>query len=324
MNEEIPGQPHPAPGLTPLPQQADPLAAIPATGDPLSAPAPVGGNPMYGVPPVTPQPGYPAQPGHPDPAHATPPGGYPPPAYPGQPYPAQQYPGQQYPGYPGQPYPGHPAPYPMYGPPDSGRTNGFAIASLIFGILGGLLGIVFGLIALGQIRRRGDRGRGLAVAGLSLSVAWFTAIVALIAIGLAIGDDSETSTTVTSGGRPSAASSEPADVRTDKLAAGDCIATITDADTVYDLPVVACSQRHEGEVYTVFTLPAGAFPGDAKVEAQAEKRCDRSIEPYAIGRFADAEIYYVYPSSRSWTVDRSVTCIAVAPEGAKWTGSMVK
>lgn len=49
---------------------------------------------------------------------------------------------------------------------DSGRTNMMAILALVFGIGGGLLGIVFGHIALAQIRRTGEQGRGLALAGL--------------------------------------------------------------------------------------------------------------------------------------------------------------
>src|SRR5215831_2024091 len=55
-------------------------------------------------------------------------------------------------------------------PPPRRPTNGFAIASLIFGILGGVvLSVIFGLVALSQIRRRQQSGRGLAIAGLALS-----------------------------------------------------------------------------------------------------------------------------------------------------------
>lgn len=50
----------------------------------------------------------------------------------------------------------------------SNRTNTMAILSLIFGFGGGLLGIVFGHIALSQIKRSGESGRGLAIAGTTL------------------------------------------------------------------------------------------------------------------------------------------------------------
>ncbi|WP_230598320.1 DUF4190 domain-containing protein [Rhodococcoides fascians] len=51
----------------------------------------------------------------------------------------------------------------------------------MFGIIGGLLGVVFGHIALSQIKRTGEGGHGLAVAGLALGyiyvVFWFLLIV---------------------------------------------------------------------------------------------------------------------------------------------------
>lgn len=49
------------------------------------------------------------------------------------------------------------------------RTNGLAIASLVTGILGfSILSVIFGHIALNQIGRSREEGRGLAIAGLVL------------------------------------------------------------------------------------------------------------------------------------------------------------
>jgi peptidyl-prolyl cis-trans isomerase B (cyclophilin B) len=64
----------------------------------------------------------------------------------------------------GSPY--GPGPYP-YPPP--AQTNGMAVASLICAFLFAPLGIVFGHISLSQIKRTGEEGRGLAVAGLVIS-----------------------------------------------------------------------------------------------------------------------------------------------------------
>lgn len=63
--------------------------------------------------------------------------------------------------------------------PQPQQTSGFAIASLVFGILGGLLSLVFGYIALSQIKRSGGLrgGRGLAIAGVSLGWIWWSFIV---------------------------------------------------------------------------------------------------------------------------------------------------
>jgi hypothetical protein len=59
------------------------------------------------------------------------------------------------------------------GPPQKPRTNGFAVAALVIGIVGlcgcvGILGLVFGTIAKSQIAEHGDAGEGLADAGMVL------------------------------------------------------------------------------------------------------------------------------------------------------------
>ncbi|MGA2831005.1 MAG: DUF1707 and DUF4190 domain-containing protein [Streptosporangiaceae bacterium] len=73
------------------------------------------------------------------------------------------------------------------------KTNGFAIASLacglaqfMFGPLATIPAIVFGYVARSQIRRTGEAGAGLALAGLILG--WGAVIlgVILIVAGLAI------------------------------------------------------------------------------------------------------------------------------------------
>jgi Domain of unknown function (DUF4190)/Domain of unknown function (DUF1707) len=71
-------------------------------------------------------------------------------------------------------------------------TNGLAVASLICGVLwmawfGSLLAIVFGHVALDQIRRSGDRegGRGIAIAGLALG--YFGALTFVLSLAAFAG-----------------------------------------------------------------------------------------------------------------------------------------
>jgi Domain of unknown function (DUF4190) len=76
----------------------------------------------------------------------------------------------------------------MGGPESNGGTNGLAIAALVLGILwlcaiGSVLAIVFGFVALNQIKRSGQGGRGLAIAGVVLGIIGILAsIVTLIAV----------------------------------------------------------------------------------------------------------------------------------------------
>lgn len=134
--------------------------------------------------PTQPASGYPGVPG--------PYGGYPGAAAnpfanpPGTPYAAGPQPYQNPPpGYPvGDPYGyGAPPPPPYHAYPQPTAGNGKAIAALVLGILSivlcwllifdavfVILGLIFGLIALGESRSRHTGGRGFAVAGLVCTV----------------------------------------------------------------------------------------------------------------------------------------------------------
>ncbi|MGV0792460.1 peptidylprolyl isomerase [Mycolicibacterium sp. XJ1819] len=80
---------------------------------------------------------------------------------------------------PAVPPSGHPPPY---GYPPPRPTNALAIAALVCAFLFAPLGIVFGHVSLSQIKKSGEEGRGLAVAGLIIGYA----ITALTAVVIAI------------------------------------------------------------------------------------------------------------------------------------------
>lgn len=67
-----------------------------------------------------------------------------------------------------------------------GRTNPLAVMSLIFGIVGGLAAIPLGHTARSQIARTGERGKGLATAGLVLGYLWLVALAAFAVFLLAL------------------------------------------------------------------------------------------------------------------------------------------
>ena len=144
-------------------------------------PTPPAGEPAVPptTPPVPPAPSYTAPPSYPQqppaPAYQQPPA----PAYQQPPAPAQGYPQAPPPGYqpPQQPYYGG---YPQS--PAAPPTNTLAIITIILAFVFSIAGIVTGHIALKQIDRTGESGRGLAKAGLILSYV-FTGLGLLIVIG---------------------------------------------------------------------------------------------------------------------------------------------
>jgi hypothetical protein len=94
-------------------------------------------------------------------------------------------------GAPALPMP-YPYPYPpgYYSPPMVPRTNGVAIGALICGFVpffGGLPAVILGHVARGQIKRTGERGDGVAVAGLVLGYLWLSIWMLVILVGISHG-----------------------------------------------------------------------------------------------------------------------------------------
>ncbi|WP_378148522.1 DUF4190 domain-containing protein [Cnuibacter sp. UC19_7] len=88
-------------------------------------------------------------------------------------------------GAPGYSMPAAAAPATVY-PPQRG-TSLLAVLTLVFGILGfGVVPVVTGHIALSQLKRTGEEGRGLALAGLILGyvtlAGWVLAILAWLGV----------------------------------------------------------------------------------------------------------------------------------------------
>ena len=75
------------------------------------------------------------------------------------------------------------APAPGVTGPAPARTNGFAVASLIFGIMGGaLFGLIFGFIGLNRAKKMGGNGRVTSWLGIGASMAWIVGIAALFVV----------------------------------------------------------------------------------------------------------------------------------------------
>jgi hypothetical protein len=91
------------------------------------------------------------------------------------------------------PYPPYQQPYPPYAPyPAAPPTNGLAIAALVCGVGGFVIGLSFipaivcGHLARRQIRQTGEQGGGLALAGLILGYVGTALFIAVIAVFIVI------------------------------------------------------------------------------------------------------------------------------------------
>jgi hypothetical protein len=204
---------------------------------------------------------------------------------------------------------------PMPGQQPSGGRNGLAIASFICGLIGfGLFGLIFGFIALSQIKKRNQRGRGLAIGGILLSVLWFVVGIALVVWVVMAG---------TANRNDAGAITEGGSVSSFDLKPGDCLNGLAESNNITSVPAVPCTQPHDGEVFATFEITDGTWPGDAEVAKQAETGCVQRLPEYSAKAAKDEklEIFFLHPTAASWAQgDHEVTCVAMDP--AKRTGSI--
>ncbi|SEC58443.1 DUF4190 domain-containing protein [Streptomyces sp. TLI_105] len=254
-----------------------------------------------------------------EPSQPTPPpgggpqsGGWPAPGpytSPGMPYAAGPYGGP--PGGPGA------APY---GQPPRRSTNGLAIGSLVSGIVCCLppLGLILGLVALPQIRKKDQAGKGLAIAGIVLSAVSSL----LLVVGLASGGFSSAWNGFQEGVDEASRSKSPYSLRT-----GQCFTDGSKGEKyATDVKVVDCARPHDGEVTGDFEVTGfDKWPGDDPIDQLAQTRCEAVNSSYALDTWKipqDVWTYYYLPSSQSWRLgDRTVTC-ALATEKTSFSGSL--
>jgi hypothetical protein len=279
-----PGWPPAPPGFVPPPGwQPDPSWPPPPPGwqlwvpdDTVPTPGPTPPMPA----PVPPAPGPMPPVGMPDPAGPLPYGGQP------------------------SAYPAGPAPYGT--PGERPRTSGFAIASLVFGIIGGiLLSVIFGIVALVKIRGNPQlRGKGMAIAGLVLSGVWLVIVIAAVAIGLS----------TSSGRSASSPPTQPGVTSVYSLRTGDCLQNPGARLGITSIKLVPCDQPHNAQVFAVFPVAGGGYPGTAALRRQAAVGCHTRIAG-SINRSLitnSMTLQYLYPESQSWADGhRSITCLVV-------------
>jgi hypothetical protein len=206
-------------------------------------------------------------------------------------------------GSPGVPYgvPGQPLP--------TAPTSGWAIASFVLGLLSvAVLSVVFAIIALRRIKRLGQRGRGLAIAGLALSGFWVVVVVAaLVAANTGKATRSATTGVITHRGHINAFS----------MRVGDCFDNPAGARAVNTVTAIPCHQPHNAQIYAKFKLTGSDFsyPGAAVVERRARSGCNARIGSVNKSMTTTAmTVRILLPEETSWVAgQRTVSCMVVNP-----------
>lgn len=110
--------------------------------------------------------------------------------------------------------------------------------------------------------------------------------------------------------------SESADVF--DVAVGDCIAEFATDEEVSDVTVIPCDQEHDQEVYAIFEVEDGEFPGTDAFEAQVQEDCVPEFSNFVGMAYEESVlgIKWLEPTETSWAEgDRELVCTVLDPEG---------
>ncbi len=194
--------------------------------------------------------------------------------------------------------------------PAAPRRSGKAIAALVLGISGlllcfiavpAILAVIFGVLAMKEIKRSSGTvsGRGMAIAGLVLGiVGLISAVVFWIAVGFGLANSKNVF----------------------DLEPGDCIELPDrNSDEVVRVQTFDCDEAHGAEVFAAGELPGGdePYPGVDEVQAMIEAECRPVFAEYVGIDFDASELSAttIYPQEADWDDTQQYVCIAFDPDG---------
>jgi hypothetical protein len=108
------------------------------------------------------------------------------------------------------------------------------------------------------------------------------------------------------------------------LAVGDCFDDPGNFEEVSNVPMVECSRPHHNEVYFLYDLPAGSYPGDDRVAESADSVCLDRFDSFVGTDYEASVLDYAYfvPTRDTWGQgDRKVICLVYHLEGEKLRGT---
>jgi hypothetical protein len=181
-------------------------------------------------------------------------------------------------------------------------TNQFALFALVTGLVGLVpLAIGFAVTALVQAGRRGEKGHGLAIGGLAMSVIWVLAGVVALAVTSALPADEDRAGERRGGVTPITG-----------LDIGDCFTAFADDGSGgYQAKELPCAQPHKGEVVARAEAPSSVLLSRDSMTRWAESLSQKKTQYLMRSRYRqDLAPYYDWSGGEPFDdEDPAVTCV---------------
>lgn len=245
-----------------------------------------------------------------------------------------------YGGYPAASWPTTPTPQARPGVPVVGIIG---LAAAVIGVVCACIPVIaivgWALLAVGFVMSlvslflRGRKWPGITGLAVAVIGAVLAAAVSLLLLAATSSDGAPSaipSERPTDGGtsteHPDPSSIEGAEMTTfADLEIGDCLPLVVydEDELVFELPVVPCEQPHTDEVFFIYDVEDGEFPGDDALTESSWNGCYEAFQAYVGTSYEASELdFYNYqPTKGTWIRegDRTVQCILFSYEDVTGT-----
>jgi len=228
-------------------------------------------------------------------------------------------------GEPPRPYGAEPLPVAPYGayygqqgyqPPASKTMAGWALGLSILNCfsVGTLVAIGLAIAVLVKGQRDGrNHGRGMAIAALIISSLWILAFVVFFVLTVTGRIEFDDSRRDPSGELTEEQTISPLSLREgDCVGAGEIVELLREGQT--EVTAVPCEEPHSGEVYSVFDLADGDYPGDGEVARLSETGCVDAFRAFVGVRQARSifDVTFLHPEGLSGSPTTGRSCASSA------------
>jgi hypothetical protein len=192
------------------------------------------------------------------------------------------------------------------------------VVGLVLPLVGILIAVPLGIVALVKIRGTRQKGKALAIIGMVLSVLWWVGI-----IGLGVYVESQQAERDDAGIITKAGRIDFGDIR-----AGDCV-RIPDPggdeniDT-FGLKGVPCEESHNAQAAKIIAISGPDYPGQDSLDSQSAQPCIEAVAQLAAVAGGGYQPYRLIPTEAIWKDDSGhrVICFVTKVDFGDFTGSL--
>ncbi|WP_239071728.1 septum formation family protein [Amycolatopsis sp. SID8362] len=163
----------------------------------------------------------------------------------------------------------------------------YAVATLVSGLIGGLLAPVFAVVAVVRIRKQRQRGLVLVICGLVAFAGWMGFLGYRISTGTAWWQQRASQEQLPEGAAHGL-----------DLVAGDCFwSPVASGNT--DVFRRACTETHTAEAFEVLPLGAGPMPDILDIYRGSLARCEAGAR-----KLPEVRVQVMTPTADSWNAGK--------------------